>query len=169
MTACWLAPWASMVTTAGKSLTSITHMASGTPKSSLYTPRTRVHGLGDQRCSPADGVQVDAGHFLAGCQGLGTHAALADHAFDLEMAHHVALVGFLARAGGRTGGHKAVLAWYPARRPPDRSGRSAPAFQQGLDGLVDLQVIALGLAGLLDKGFYHPFVHRVAPGEHHAG
>ncbi len=33
--ACRLSPWASMVTTTGKSSTRITHMASGTPRSSL--------------------------------------------------------------------------------------------------------------------------------------
>jgi hypothetical protein len=31
-----------------------------------------------------------------------------------------------------------------------------------------LQIIALGVAGLFDKSFDHPFVDDIAPGYHHA-
>ena len=84
------------------------------------------------------------------------------------MAHHVALVGFLADAGGWPGGHKAVLFACPTRhhRP---AVVDQPAVQDGLDRLVNFQVIPGRLAGLLDKGIDHPFVHRVAPGDHHPG
>jgi hypothetical protein len=43
------------------------------------------------------------------------------------------------------------------------------AIQQGLNGLVYLQIIALGRAGFLNESIYHPFMRRIASGEHHAG
>ena len=38
-----------------------------------------------------------------------THAAFTDHTLDVEVLHHIALVGFFTGAGGRTGGYKTVV------------------------------------------------------------
>ena len=64
----------------------------------------------------------------------GAHAALADHALEVEVAHHIALVGLLADAGGRPGGHEVVLLRVqPGHHRP--AVIDQPAVQQRLERL----------------------------------
>ena len=48
-------------------------------------------------------MEIDAGRIDTALQCLRTHAALADHAFDVEVFHYMGLIGLLARGCGRSG------------------------------------------------------------------
>ena len=58
----------------------------------------------------ADRVEINRRRFSAGLQRLLTHAAFAEHAFQLKVAQDVALVRFFARTGCRSCGNKAIIA-----------------------------------------------------------
>ncbi len=168
ISACRLLPWASIVTTAGKSFDLDDPHRLGDAEVELVDAQDARHGLGDQRRRTADGVQVNPRGFAAGGECLRPHAALADDGTHLEVPHDVSLIRLLADARRRAGRQEAVvLGVEPADDGP--TVIDGAAGQQRADGLLDLQVIAGGEAGLLDEGVDHPLVRGVAAGQHDPG
>ncbi len=125
------------------------------------------HSLRNVGCGAANGVKVNGGRFLAAFQGLCAHAALADHAFDIKVFHHVGLIRLFTNGGGGTCRYKFVFFCIQAR-----DHRSAVindrAVQYFFQLFVHLQIIALRDADLFDEGVYQPFMNGIASGDHHA-
>jgi hypothetical protein len=100
-----------MVTTAGKSSTTISQNASGTPSSSsMWTFRHLLDAESEDLREAADRVEVDRARRLEAVERLLAHAALADDAADRVLADHVRLVGLLADRRRRAGGDELPLA-----------------------------------------------------------
>jgi hypothetical protein len=122
-----------------KSLASITHMAQALQAQLVNAQH--VSRSGQMSDSPPIACRYTPA-LLAGSRGLCAHAALPI-TFDVEAAHHVALVRLLADAGGRPCGDEAVFLRVNLR-PPDRSDKS-PRRSKATPGI--LRNHPLGRAG----------------------
>ena len=110
-------------------------------------------------------MEVNTRDFLATLERFGAHTALTDHALEVEVLHHLGLVRFLADGGGRAGRNEFIL--FRVQPGDDRPAVvDDPTHQDGLERLIDLQIIPLRFARLPDKGLDHPLVDDIPTGDH---